>query len=80
MWPPAVKVQPPQQAQTGDDGESRGNECEGEKKGGDADSIRQQERQEKRVLTLPQKLGLELEWRTRVGLTLFFCCVGGPCQ
>ncbi|CAM9340725.1 unnamed protein product [Ectocarpus sp. 6 AP-2014] len=65
MWPPAAKVQPPQQAQMGDDGESRGNECEGEKKGGDADSIRQQERQEKRVLTLPQKLGLELEWRTR---------------
>ncbi|CAM9460310.1 unnamed protein product [Ectocarpus sp. 12 AP-2014] len=65
MWPPAAKVQPPQQAQTGYDGESRGNECEGEKKGGDADSIRQQERQEKRVLTLPQKLGLELEWRTR---------------
>ncbi|CAM9335189.1 unnamed protein product [Ectocarpus sp. 8 AP-2014] len=65
MWPPAAKAQPPQQAQTVDDGESRGNECEGEKKGGDADSIRQQERQEKRVLTLPQKLGLELEWRTR---------------
>ncbi|CAM9518982.1 unnamed protein product [Ectocarpus sp. 12 AP-2014] len=65
MWPPAAKVQPPQQGQTGDDGESRGNECEGEKKGGDAESIRQQERQEKRVLTLPQKLGLELEWRTR---------------